>query len=538
MNAKGRGAWGIVLFVGFFSLYLLTISNNLSASHDSIAYINGIDAHQYLFHPHHLLYAPVSILWLDLLRAIGFTSDSNVLVASLNSLFGALSLVVIFYSLRTYSTNNWKAFSTTAIIGLSFGFWFYSDCVEVYIIPLFLLLCTLPYLLSDAISKRDLLIVGLLHGLATLFHQTYCIVGISVLAKILIEQPHKKVTAAIGHFAIYFFTALVVVAAGYIPAIIFSVHATSVNEALYWMTLYAHTMGAADSPGISSLFRSGVGFFHSIIGGHFLFAIPVVKNILLNVFAGHVLSDEIYLVKDLTIELALILILSFAVLLGIIITAIIGSIKYWRNIYHSQKKQVIPIVVWLATFSLFFAIWDPTNLEFWIPQSVLCWIILDRLLFEKEKRQKIAFSKVRIAIPLLLFAINFAGSIYWLRTRSHDYFYAQTASLSQLTTSSDLIITDEQWITEDYYKRFLPTTVYSPQDILEGTVSKQAASQKALQALSTHHKIVSSIPLDSASLFPQYSSLPSIWNTIETNFKIKKSNIMVGDKSFWVFTEN
>jgi len=57
-----------MLFTAYFLLYVLTLSNVLSVATDSISYINQIDRGRQLFHPHHLLYAPLAYMWIALCR--------------------------------------------------------------------------------------------------------------------------------------------------------------------------------------------------------------------------------------------------------------------------------------------------------------------------------------------------------------------------------------------------------------------------------------------------------------------------------------
>src|SRR5579864_8631572 len=152
------------IFTSFFGLYLLTLSHCLSASHDSIWYINDIDSAIWIFHPHHLLYHPAAIIWLHFFHSIGIFYDSSLIVAGLNSLFGALTISVIYYILKVrFANTTVAALSTTILIGCSYGFWFYSVCVEVFIIPLFFIVVALLFLMRNPLRYRDMILVGICH---------------------------------------------------------------------------------------------------------------------------------------------------------------------------------------------------------------------------------------------------------------------------------------------------------------------------------------------------------------------------------------
>ena len=167
----GRRAWTPTsgVYVVTLLLYLLTLSRNSSASHDSIRYINRIDAGTWYFHPHHLLYEPTALVWLKLCRLLGASADSSLIVSSLNSFFGAGIVALVFSLLRrSFGHSVTTALSTTALVGVSFGVWFYSVCVEVYVIALFFSMVALSYLLKRPLSRRGIIGLGLLHGLVVL----------------------------------------------------------------------------------------------------------------------------------------------------------------------------------------------------------------------------------------------------------------------------------------------------------------------------------------------------------------------------------
>ena len=69
-----------------------------------------------------------------------------------------------------------------------------------------------------------------------------------------------------------------------------------------------------------------------------------------------------------------------------------------------------------------------------------------------------------------------------MRDEHYDYFYVEATSLGAMVTPNDIILTDEQWIVEDYYKRFTSAAVFSPEDIndtrSEHTISKQSLAAK------------------------------------------------------------
>ncbi|HET9137318.1 MAG TPA: hypothetical protein VFO76_11830, partial [Candidatus Kapabacteria bacterium] len=498
----------LIVFVGFLSLYLLTLSHNLAASHDSIAYINDIDSGRWFFHPHHLLYHMTCVGWLWLLRALGCNADSSLVVASLNSIFGAASLATIYYILKRffYSPTS-TAVSTITLIGSSYGFWYYSICVEVYIIPLFFLLLGMSFLLKQPLKVGDIVWTGLFNGVAVLYHQSFALIGFAVLARLYLT-PKDYTLTKIKAGLLYGLSAGLVVLLGYLAVIVFNNKETSIGHILSWLTLYAHNDGSAtpsgfwNLPSLHSAMKAIVGISHSIIGGQFAFTVPGFKKTFSALLPGHILDDELYLIRNSNLFTAIGLSIVTIIFFSIVLITLCRSARDFKTIITTSKNSLIPIITWLFTFSIFFFIWDPSNLEFWIPQSVIFWLLFDRLLQYRESRYLNKTSSIRIVLPVLLVIVNFFGSIILLHSRSNDCFFVQSTALANAITPGDIIITEHQWIVEQYYKRFINVKIYSPKDLIHGNTIddsiKQHFCSDVLFAFSNGKTIISSFPIDSA----------------------------------------
>ena len=469
-----------VVFVSSLVIYLLTLSHNLVASHDSIGYINEIDHYQWLFHPHHLLYNPISILWLKLFRWLGCESDSSYIVASLNSVFGAGGLVLIFIILRKrLSSNLSSTISTLITIGASFGFWFYSDCVEVYIIPLFFLLAVLCILLKPTLRSKDIILIGVFHGIAVLFHQIHVLLGFAIIARLIFFRKDLNISLSKA-LTLYLAPAMGIIFLSYGLVLAIDVQPKNLNDVLYWGTAYSHSLpGSWNVPSLKSLFKAFIGFSHSVFGGHFMFAVPAIKERLLQILGSHELKDEIFLVSTLSQTVAQILTI-LSVVFGLLLIYVLAvSLRFVKTIRHHLTPAIISIGVWILVYCLFFWVWDPTNLEFWIPQTVLLFLIVHYCL-QRMSNRMIAKAIV-IIFPILMLMINYFGSISRLHSEYNDYFFVEATALAKITTAKDIILTDEQWIVEGYYKRFISAAIFSPEDINdtrpEYAISKQSLSR-------------------------------------------------------------
>lgn len=521
-----------IVFLSSLVVYLLTLSHNLVASHDSIGYINEIDRYQWLFHPHHLLYNPISILWLKLFRSLGCTSDSSLIVASLNSVFGAGGLVLFFYILRKRLSSSLTAsISTLVTIGASFGFWFYSDCVEVYIIPLFFLLAVLSILLKPSLRTKDIFLIGILHGVAVLFHQIHVLIGFAIIARFIVFRQNSNVSLGKA-LLLYLAPAIGIIFTSYGLVLLINVQPKNIGDVLYWGTAYSHTLPDSwNVPSLRSLFKAFIGFSHAVFGGHFMFAVPAIKERLVQILGSHELKDEIFLVSTLSQTVAQLLTLLSALFGLLLIYIFAASLRLLKSIRHHLTPAIISIGVWMIVYCLFFWIWDPTNLEFWIPQTVLLLLMLHYCLQKMTNR---TIAKVLIVLlPLLMITTNYFGSISRLHSEQSDYFYVEANALAQMTTANDIIITDEQWIVEDYYKRFTKATVVSPNDLNdprpEYALSKSAFVSRVDSVLANHGKIFVAIQNPKSALTDSlYLSYLRVFSPTIDSSSIKIERSMIG----------
>ncbi|MDP4219434.1 MAG: glycosyltransferase family 39 protein [Bacteroidota bacterium] len=456
-----------------FLVYLLTLSRNLVASHDSVEYINGIDSHVWFFHPHHLLYHVAAMLWLSLFQTFGVTTDSALIVESLNALFGAATVALIFYILKEKFGNSTKnALSTTVLIACSFGFWYYSLNVEIITIPQFFLVLSLVFLLRSPLRTKDLVLTGVFQGIAILFFQVHVLFIIPVFLRIYFLKENTAFPSKAKAFGSYLLPAAGLPILGYALVLIFNIHPHSLNEAMLWMTKYAHEMSDAWTvPSLQSLKKASIGFSHSIVGGQFLFAVPWFAQHTAEIFGKHELRDEFFLAHSISPIVSELLLVAAAIIALIVIYVVAVSIPSLKKIYLGQKTLLLPILSFFIVYCIFFFVWDPVDFQFWIMQSILGWILLDRMLALSRQKNPKRTAVFRVVLPLLLVSVNFFGSIVLLHNESNDYFYMQSTALAKHVSPRDLIVTDQAWIEGDYYERFAKLPVFSPQAFAKETNS-------------------------------------------------------------------
>lgn len=453
-------------------VFLATLSRNLGASHDSITYINAIERQSgaELFHPHHLLYHGAAKLWLTAARSAGgrlAQLDGALIVSALNSLFGALSLVVLAALLRQrMELRLGPAVAVTLLAAFSYGFWFYSCCVEVYIIPLFFLLLSLWIVSVPAVTPRRALAVGLTHGIAILFHQVHVLFTPVVLVGLVLSRPARgagRLGSSWRQLLLYATSGALTVLVPYALVLLLLVRADSATAALRWMTSYAHIPGVSfwNPLAVATALKAALGFSRALVGGQFLFAVPAVRDRVQ--LSGKTLTDEAFLVRELG-EVGAYLLAGAAALFALLFLVALASGLRGKLRGARAPRVVILAAVWLACYAAFFFFWDSSNVEFWIPQALCLWMLFAWVVFPLGEAEDGSTSR-RIALvcamAALLAGVNYFGSIRFLREPANDLYRQSVAPIARAAAKSDLIVYGEEWIWSEYYARFSSATALS-----------------------------------------------------------------------------
>jgi hypothetical protein len=288
---------GILASTVFLLLYLATLSQNLSLAHDGARYINQIDRGASLWHPHHLFYAPLASLWIRTLRGIGICSDSSLLVGALNAIAGALALFLFHQLVATrIGLSRRGAIAATACVGLSFGLWCYSVCVEVYLPPLALLLLSLSLLCGRRPGTWAIAGAATAHAAAVLLHQMN-VLFLPVAAVAGLQNVDRA--AWTRGAAVYAAIFLAIVGATYLVVGFAVTGAESLAAWWSWTTTQAQHAGFRHELSGKSLLAACVGLGRAFVGGHFVFSIPVTSSIVKRLYPSFELRDESFLVRHM-----------------------------------------------------------------------------------------------------------------------------------------------------------------------------------------------------------------------------------------------
>jgi hypothetical protein len=464
----GRDVWREAVVVGAVAtaVYWMTLSSVPALTHDSMSYLLAIqDGGDALYHPHHLAYNAVSRAWLDLLGTFGVDGDVVRTIEMLNALLGGCAAALVWSLLRLRAQiARPLALAGTTGAALSFGVWFYSVSIEVYLLPLVFLLATVLVLTSTRLTWRRLVLIGVLNGLAIVAHQVNVLFAVVVI--VVIAWGVGRATA-LRRIATYGAAAASVVAGAYAAVLAIAIKPSSPGTAWDWLTRYAQTNGSwRFEP--SAPVQAATGFTRAVVGGQFAFRLEPVRARLASAFSGKSLDDEAFLVRHLSPFVAVALIVLAAAGAILLLATLVRGARHHRDLSAPERNLVRPLLAWLLTYSAFFLVWDPVNPEFWIPQVTVLWMIAAVLASLSTVTTNGSAAIVRSDLVLLAGAavtvafVNLAGSILPATDAGNDVYALRYEAVGEVVGAGDLVVVDHPHLGMGYTEQYTeaePVTV-------------------------------------------------------------------------------
>ena len=384
----------------FLFIYLLCLNDNMSHAHDAETYYERILS-QPAWHGNHLIYEFCARAWHDFLRLIlPDTISSFRLIASMNSVFGAvLTGIIYLYCHKALLFSKTYSLLTVCMIGFSFYFLTYSATVEIYMPVLCFSFLALLCARAMKLTFSAEIIIGLLHGVAMLWHQMAFLFGFVI---ILCFWSRGRV----GLF--YILTGSFIVLSGYgIAAWDLNLTDFEGIKKLFSGYLVSDDVlsDRQNSPPHLSIFGLGM----ALLGGRILMGLEPFKTILETYFAGHGFERLIYLHHQTS---------SIEIIIQIGAYALCALCLFYM-IYHYCRiekifKAVSDLWILLIIHSAFFIFWFPHNPEFWAVQM----ICLIGIIMQTRPNLKISFVTM-----MVIAVINIMGSALPLKNPQNDIFY-------------------------------------------------------------------------------------------------------------------
>lgn len=455
-----------IVFLVFLAVYLLTLTSNFTAPHDSMAYLNMLKAGKGLWHPHHLLYHVCSKYWLLCWKLIFPSVEDYKIIESFSSLWGAATLALVFiFFRRRFGLPSVTAWLCTAVAAFSYGIWFYSVNVEVYMPSLFFTMWSLYVLAKKEWSSREVWTISLLHSLAILFHQMNILLTPVVLYKIFSQRRNIYVYKS---YFWYGLTGLVLVGGFYFLGGWVIEGNKDFVRWTGWIRGYTETNEYWRPLSLVTPVLAGMGFLRTIVGGQFIFRLGATQESIGNFLQSHSLQDEAFLVKDLSTTHVWALLLLSAVLGALMLLLLIKFMVRFRANARTFGAAMLPLILYALIYSLYFLFWMPEILEFWLGQCIICWLLL---LGTYRPAQRVNIMAGIMAA--LLFIINYSAAIRPMQNINNDIGYARIEKLSHAATAHDLVVVENPWLIKEFLE------YYGAAEVV--TVPKDAAAQAALR---------------------------------------------------------
>lgn len=438
----------LVYFLALF-FYMIFITKVISISHDSIGYIAALIEGDVWFHPHHLLFHKTAYAWYKLTLLIFPNISPSTAIASLNTFFGAGSLTVIYTILRRiYKCSAVYSGLFTTVVGLSSGFLFYSMCVEVYLIPLFFMLITIYLILKNNFNTKNIYLIAIFAALAVLYHQVHVLFGCGVFITLLIKKfkMQQISSKSLVRFAV---TYISLIGIPYLLVVFYFLGFTKVTDITYWLTYYNHVDNYWNQFNSKFLIKPIIGFSRSLISPEVFFTIPEIRSLIQNMFSANNLADEVYLVRNLSSNLWLVLITLITFLFSYFIF-IYNTVKCFLQNKKTFVSELLVIIIVLFIYICFFMNWEPRNPEFWIPQTTFIWLIIGISL---KKYSNYRFFKICITALLSCFLFfNMYFLILPAQDKNNDFNIYHTNNLINELEPNTAIFLINKWIVGDYLK--------------------------------------------------------------------------------------
>ena len=432
-------------FLFFFITYVLLLSQNLSITHDSIEYLLEVAHAQLTFHANHLLYQPSLHLIAYIFSLLGIDINIQIAIEIVSALAGALALQAAYLiMLNRLHLNPLTAWAGLFACGFSFGIWYYSVAIEIYTIPLCFLAWSFYFLLNENLSNKIVFIAAVLHSLAILFHQTAILFAFVPVFAIL-TISNKTFFQRIALLAVYVLTGTVLVSSTYIGIAFFIGATESLQEFLIWFLGYGSSSKYWSPMSPIALVLAAVGFGRALIGAHFMFGIPEFRELFETVFAGNSLQDEIFFTQNLSPLAVYILCGLTIVTLGIVLFMFIMAIKnFLQGNFASPRRPVLLLLAWLLPYTLFFIAWDASNVDLWVLQVFIFWILITTLIIRKTQDSEQRPVLLMIC-ALGLFIVNGLGSILPAKEPTLDYYQMCVNQFKQHVKESDFLYIGDAW---------------------------------------------------------------------------------------------
>jgi hypothetical protein len=469
--------------LGALVLYLCTLSKHFSEGEDSALYVVQITSPssvRELFHPNHLAFNALNRAVFLVCRWVGYEGDASLPMQVVNVLAGSLALGIMVNILRRLRVDDRLTLCWVVATAVSYGFWSYSVQPETYILPLPLIL-TCIYLLiglgDDQFSYQTLAWVGCLGAVATLIHQQHVLaLSAFFIATAIIgyrnrsQVPVSRLVAGLGTFGL---VAAVIVGVAYFGVAIGILHMHDLATIIQWSKGGAKN-GLFYAPwSYSNPIQSVVvGFPRAVLGGHFLYGFDWFHETVTRRFPNKLLIEERFLAQALPPWVRLTC-LAAMIVVGASVLAVARTLAFPASAEPLDpvlKRRYLAadtiLIALICHYYIFNTVFEPANIEFWIALLPVVAIAMASWQARRPRAAQWWLASAGLAASLLV--ANGLGSVLPQTRLDTDYWYHANGYLIGNAKPGDIIITNNEFISNNYLKIYTKSKVISPDYWTEG----------------------------------------------------------------------
>ncbi len=436
---KYRNTFLFVLFILALGIYVFTIPQDFSDAEDALWFAHDIETLPFgdLFHPFHLLYLPL----MKVIYSLGLFDRAYTLLLYTDKILGLFTLFLFYLLLKKrFQLSTQLALIGAILLGVSYGFWRYSNTGEVYIIACLLSVAVALVSFSDPMDYKRSVYSGVLGAAALLMHPiNLTLVCVALPVRFMLAG---KIRALVIYCAV---TSLLVVSAyfaAYGPDTI-----RLVNES--GASLQTTTLQM-------SIPRNIIGLGETIVSGNFLFGYPAFVSSITSLFPGRMLHEEIFNGQRAGFVSRIV---PLATLCGL---AVIGVMILYGGMTRKgelrpaifRNKNILTISLWLVSYIAFMMLWEPG--EGWIMCLVPLWGFATPVLLEPVYRKT---PVLVVLLALFLFVHNYTGGILLRCNKENDYVQKKSEWYTHNTSEDDLILSLDKGVYDQYLRYFTKAKV-------------------------------------------------------------------------------
>ncbi|MEO7716108.1 MAG: hypothetical protein ABIY70_07890 [Capsulimonas sp.] len=434
-TSEATGVWlpALALFVAFWILYLWTATQY--NTFDAVSYANEIgrlypQTHdpRWLFHPHHLLFNATGYVIWRAAQTLGYIGGPLPVIEAWNATSGALGLVLYYLALRSLlQRSRWIPLLIAAGLGLSFGYWICATDGRVNMPSTVLLLGAFwaTCRLIQTGNRKLAALAGVLTGSAILYHESAGLFLVVGVAGALLSYPGDDLSAraAWKHrcalAAIYLASSLLLVLAVYAMIGAAALHFRSLGAFHRWSSEYVE-----------------LGWWWNF---------HILTNIRLDAYAFRRAAFVEPPGKQGTFHLSgaptQILVFYFMVLIGWFVSVyafLVAIPLLWRT--HIRPLLIVSLI-WVVAYTLFFTVWSPGYVVFWVPVLIPTGLLLAfSLAHYRAGRMGLAVNWL-LGVWIALYAVsNFMSSIGPHQDPQSSPFRRTAMDVRSHTVRGDLIV--------------------------------------------------------------------------------------------------